>query len=269
MPHVLFALVRSMSGFGRPNLWRYLVWPPLIAGTLWLLAAFWWLGALTDWLVAETPLSWLHRLLSDWHLAWVATVLGFVGAWVVLLGAAYLVAVVIAGVWALPGIVRAVAAADYPDVAMRGKDSVLLSVGVTVKAMAGYLLGWAVTLPIWLIPGMAIVHSFFWLAYLNRATFAYDALAAHASREEWRRLREVHGGRMWFLGLMSAVLAHVPLLGFFAPSLAAMAYVHYGLQALRQERGLPANGPGGYAGPAGPGGAPGTGVAIEGEFRRE
>ena len=184
----------------------------------------------------------MHATLGQWHLAWVAAVLAFFGAWVILLAGASLVAVFIAGVWAMPALVAQLAATDYADVSPRGKDSVFLSLGVTVKAMLLYLLGWTLTLPVWIVPGMAIVHSFFWLAYLNRATFAYDAMAAHASAEEWRQLKSVHGGRLWVLGVIAAVLAHVPLLGFFAPALAAMSFAHYGFEALRAARRGPADG---------------------------
>jgi hypothetical protein len=33
-----------------------------------------------------------------------------------------------------------------------------------------------------------------------------------------------------------ALLAHVPLLGLLAPALAALAFVHYGLESLRRLR---------------------------------
>ena len=242
MPHVLLALVKSFSSFARPSLWRYLVVPPLAACFVWFFSAVMWLGALIDWLIAETPLGWVHATLGEWHLAWIASVLAFFGAWVILLAGAYLVAVIIAGVWAMPALVAQLAATDYADVSPRGRDSLLLSLRVTVKAVLLYLLGWTLTLPVWIIPGMAVVHSFFWLAYLNRATFAYDAIATHASDEEWRRLKVAHGGRLWVLGVIAAVLAHVPLIGFFAPALAAMSFVHYGFDALRAERRGPADG---------------------------
>jgi uncharacterized protein involved in cysteine biosynthesis len=242
MPQVLLALVKSLHSFARPGLWRYLVLPPLVAGVLWLVAAVLWLGALIDWLGAETPLSWLASTLASWHLGWVATVLAFVGAWMILLTGAYLVAVMIAGVWALPAMVAQLAATDYADVTPRGRDSLLLAVGVTARATALYLLGWLLTLPVWIIPGMAVVHSFFWLAYLNRATFAFDALAVHASADEWQRLKTQHGGRFWLLGLIAAGLGHLPLIGLFAPALAAMSFVHYGFEALRAERRGPADG---------------------------
>lgn len=38
------------------------------------------------------------------------------------------------------------------------------------------------------------------------------------------------------LGITLALVAHVPLLGLLAPTLAAIAYVHYCLEALRRAR---------------------------------
>lgn len=38
------------------------------------------------------------------------------------------------------------------------------------------------------------------------------------------------------LGLIMALLAHVPFMGLLAPSLAALAYVHFCLEALRRLR---------------------------------
>ena len=242
MPQVFFALVKSLTSFSRPGLWRYLVLPPLIALLVWIVASALWLGALIDWLTAETPLAWVRATLGDWHLGWIASVLAFVGAWIILLAGAYLIAVIVAGVWALPAMVAHLAATDYADVSPRGRDSIMLSVGVTMKATVFYLAGWLLTLPVWIIPGMAVVHSLFWLTYLNRATFAFDALAVHASTDEWQRLKTIHGRRFWLLGLIAALLAHIPLVGLLAPALAAMSFVHYGFEALRAERRGPADG---------------------------
>ena len=92
------------------------------------------------------------------------------------------------------------------------------------------------TLPLWLIPGMGLVLPIYWLAWLNRRTFAYDALAAHATKEEWKALFEKHRGKLLLLGVLLGLVAHVPLVGLLAPAFGALAYVHYGLEALRRER---------------------------------
>ncbi len=99
-----------------------------------------------------------------------------------------------------------------------------------------FIIGWVVTLPLWLIPGLGLILPFFWMGWLNRRTFAFDALAIHATEEEWRELQRRHALPLLGLGLLMAVLAHVPYMGLLAPSLAALAYVRYCLEALRQLR---------------------------------
>jgi hypothetical protein len=42
---------------------------------------------------------------------------------------------------------------------------------------------------------------------------------------------------MFMLGLTMALLAHVPILGLLVPAVAALSFVHYGLEALRRSRG--------------------------------
>jgi hypothetical protein len=42
---------------------------------------------------------------------------------------------------------------------------------------------------------------------------------------------------MFMLGLTMALLAHVPFIGLLVPALAALSFVHYGLEALRRSRG--------------------------------
>lgn len=251
MPNLLLALVRAFASLTRPGLWIYLLLPAGGATVLWLIAAWCWLLPLTDGLLAATPLAWLHASFSAWHLGWLISGLAFLGAWVVLLSGALLFAIVLSGVWALPALAARVAASDYPDVARRGDDGLWPALRITFGALLRYLLGWALTLPVWLVPGMAVAHSLFWLAWLNRATFAHDALAGHVADHEWPRLKRAHGGPLWVLGLIAALLAHLPIVGLLAPALASLAFTHYGLQALRESR------------------AGGDEGVIDGEFRRE
>ena len=145
-------------------------------------------------------------------------------------------AMLLAAIFIVPLLVNEIGAREYPDVARMGEDSVVASTGNSLIAATGFLVGWIGTLPLWLIPGMALVLPIYWLAWLNRRTFAYDALAAHATRSEWKTLFEKHRGNMLLLGVLLGLLAHVPFVGLLVPAFAALAYVHYGLEALRRER---------------------------------
>ena len=75
------------------------------------------------------------------------------------------------------------------------------------------------------------------MAWLNRRTFAYDALAEHATEAEWQEIFSRHKMSLFMLGLIMAILAHVPILGLLVPALAALSFVHFGLEALRRARG--------------------------------
>ena len=136
----------------------------------------------------------------------------------------------------MPLLLEYLARNDYGDVARLGRDSLTASTWNSVWAALLFILGWLVTLPLWLIPGLWLVLPLFWMAWLNRRTFAYDALSIHASTNEWRELRRDHAGALLMLGVLMALLTHVPVLGLFAPSLAALAYIHYCLEALRRLR---------------------------------
>ena len=99
-----------------------------------------------------------------------------------------------------------------------------------------YVAGWVVTLPLWMIPGLGAILPLFWMGWLNRRTFAYDALSVHASQSEARALRRNRSVPLLVLGFLMAAMAHVPVTGLFAPSLAALAYIHFCLEALRRSR---------------------------------
>lgn len=136
----------------------------------------------------------------------------------------------------MPLLLNELSQSDYPELSRLGSDSLVSSTWNSLWAAVLFIVGWLVTLPLWLVPGLGIVLPLFWMAWLNRRTFAYDALAAHATDDEWRSVRRRHALPLLGLGLVMALLAHVPFVGLLAPSLAALAYVHYYLGALRSLR---------------------------------
>jgi uncharacterized protein involved in cysteine biosynthesis len=59
----------------------------------------------------------------------------------------------------------------------------------------------------------------------------------HATAGEWQEIRTRQKTPLFMLGLTMALLAHIPLVGLLVPALAALSFVHYGLEALRRSRG--------------------------------
>ena len=232
MNELLLALKRSLFSLTSGRIWLYMLIPALLALLLMsALAAF-----ALDWLVAtlleQPPMSWI----STWGALWLAHLLAWLGGWLSILSASYLLAVLLTSLLVMPMLLEHLASRDYSDLARLGQDNLIASTWNSIQAALLFIAGWLLTLPLWLIPGMGLVLPLFWMAWLNRRTFAYDALALHATREEWQRLRPQRGGLLLLLGFLLALLTHVPLIGLFAPSLAALAYIHFCLEALRRLR---------------------------------
>ncbi len=233
MSNILLALMRSVMSLARPRVWIYVLAPAALSLVLWLGLAIWGVGTLVNWLEMQPPMTWL----AGWGAAWLAHALAWVGGWMAVFAVTYLTASLLAATLVMPWLLEHIAARDYPDVARMGADSFVAAAGNSVAATMLFIVGWLVTLPLWLIPGGALVVPLFLMAWLNRRTFAYDALSLHATPEEWRILRRERHGDLFILGLIMAVLAHVPLVGLLVPAFAALAYVHYSLEALRRTRG--------------------------------
>ncbi|MFZ4537625.1 EI24 domain-containing protein [Propionivibrio sp.] len=232
MSEVMLALRRSFVTLGHGRVWLYMLGPAVLALLVMIGLSLFLLEGLIASFVQQPPMSWV----ASWGALWLAKLLAALGGWLLILSASYLIAMVLAAVIVLPLLLNLVAALDYPELARMGSDSIVASTWNSLWAALLFIVGWLVTLPLWLVPGLGLLLPFFWMAWLNRRTFAYDALAVHATDQEWRELRRRQAMPLLALGLVMALLAHVPFMGLLAPSLAALAYVHFCLEALRRMR---------------------------------
>lgn len=232
MSDVLLALVRSLRTLARGRVWLLLLGPAVVALLAWIVLTVFLLDRLMAGFSELPPLTWL----TAWGAVWLAKLFAALGGWLLILAAAYVTAMLLAAIFILPLLLNHVAATDYPELARMGQDSVTASTWNSVSAALLFIVGWLVTLPLWLVPGLGLVLPLFWMAWLNRRTFAYDALAVHATAAEWRALRRQHGLPLLILGITLALLAHIPFVGLLAPTLAALAYIHFLLEALRRMR---------------------------------
>ncbi|MFB0936649.1 MAG: EI24 domain-containing protein [Propionivibrio sp.] len=232
MAEMLLALKRSVSSLGQGKVWLYILGPALVAVLFMVGVSIAFLDYLITSFIEQPPMSWL----ADWGAFWLAKALAALGGWMVILSASYLVAMLLTAVLILPLMLACLSVNDYPDLGKLGKDSVVASTWNSVWAAVLFIIGWLVTLPLWLIPGLGMFLPLFWMAWLNRRTFAYDALAEHATPDEWRELRRQKAMPLLALGFGMAALAHVPFAGLLAPSLAALVYIHFCLEALRRLR---------------------------------
>ena len=229
MSDVFIALRRSLVTLGRGRVWLYMLGPALLALLAMIVLAVFLLQHLITTLIEQPPMSWIVA----WGAFWLAKLLAVLGGWVVILAATYLVAMLLSAIIILPLLLDHLSETDYPDLARMGSDSVVEGAWNSTWSAVLFIVGWLLTLPLWMIPGLGLILPFFWMAWLNRRTFTFDALAVHATEQEWRELRRQKATPLLGLGLVMALLAYVPFVGLLAPSLAALAYVHYCLEALR------------------------------------
>lgn len=233
MADVVLALMRSLASLRQGRIWLYVLAPALFSLVLWVALAFSGLGLLVDWLMSHPPMS----LLVGWGLAWLAMTLAYSGAWMAIFACAYLTASLLAAVFIMPLMLKQLAETEYRDVAPMGQDSFVSATVNSVLATILFIVGWLLTLPLWIIPGLSLILPLLLMAWLNRRTFAYDALSLHATDDEWQTLRREQKTPMFMLGLTMALLAHVPIIGLLVPALVALSFVHFGLEALRRTRG--------------------------------
>lgn len=233
MGDVMLALARTFASLRQGKVWLYVLTPALFSLLLSVGLAVWVLGAVVQQMMEYPPMT----LLVGWGLVWLANILAYLGGWMAIFAIAYLTASLLAAVVILPLILNHLSASEYRDVAAMGKDSFVAAAMNSLVASVVFVLAWVATIPLWLIPGFSLLIPLLLMGWLNRRTFAYDALSMHATESEWQAIRRDQKTPLFMLGLTMALLAHIPVIGLLVPVLAALSFVHYGLEALRRSRG--------------------------------
>lgn len=223
-------VLSAARDLARPAILFEALWPPLIAFLVWsAIAWFVWQPA-TQWIAAELP---------DWQwLAWLGPWLAHAAVFMIFAPLVYFTALFLTGVVALPRMMATIAARDFPDVSRQGTASAAFwgSVANTLVAGMIYVVGWLVTLPLLLIPGMVLVLPLFWSAWLNQRAFRFDALAEHARVDERQKIVSRMRPSLYLAGLIGALVAHIPVLNLFALAFTALLFVRLCLGALRNLR---------------------------------
>ena len=231
---LLEALSRALRDLPRPRILAVLFLPMLAAIVLWstLLWVFWdpwraWLRLLID---GTTVGAWLATHAS-WFLGG-TTVLLVVG---LVLPAMFITAVVLTELIAMPQVV-AVATQSHPRLDRRGQGSTIGSLSNAVAGVIVFVALWILTLPLWLTGVGAVLVPLLNSAYLAQRLFRYDALAEHATREEYRTIITRMRWRLFGLGVILATLYYIPFVNLVAPVLSGLAFTHFCLGALERIR---------------------------------
>jgi CysZ protein len=236
------SLLYAAANVLHPRMLWLMLWPMLIA------LAIWGSVALALWAhLALRVAQWLQQGL-DYALAWTHLDLGaaaLVAANVLLfllfVPLVYLTALFILSLFGMQQMVNYVASRAYPALERRRGGGVAGTGWNSFVALFGLLVLALLSVPFWLFPPLWPVIPLLILAWVNQRLLRYDALAEHADPQEMKRIFAKRRGALYVMGLLLALVAYVPLLGFFAPVLFGLAFIHYLLAALAEERGYRAD----------------------------
>jgi len=236
MENLFQALGNAFLSLFHPKILGLTLLPVLLAFVFWGSLSWWfwqdWVIAVGH-LLAQTQLDeYLLRHEIHWLAASVTTVLLILLLFPVVLVTALLVTSVLA----MPVMVKYVGARNYSRLEQKHGGTVLGSLWNAIVATAIFILLWLVTLPFWLFGLPAVVLPVLLSAYLSQRLFRYDALAEHASLDEFERVLERAGIRLYVLGAILALIQFVPVLNLFSPVYIGLAYIHFCLGELQQLR---------------------------------
>lgn len=231
------SLLYAAGNVLHPRMLWLMLWPMLVALALWGSAA------LVLWTKLALRLAaWLERGL-DWALSWAhldlqavslvaANVLLFLG----FVPLVYLTALFILSMFGMQKMVEHVASRLFPDLERRHGGGVAGTGWNGLVAFFGMLGLGLLSIPFWVFPPLWPAIPVVIFGWVNQRLLRYDALAEHADAQEMAALFRTRRGPLYALGALLALAAYVPILGFFAPVLFGLAFIHYLLSALAAER---------------------------------
>jgi CysZ protein len=235
MTLVFDAFSRAFRDLFRFQVLWIVVWPVLAASLLWLILGVTFWSSFSGWIASGLTAIGIQTWLEGVEPRWIAYGIQGVAHLILFVPLVFVTALVITALFAMPALVHLVANRDYPQLKRENGGGIAGSLLNALLAIGIFIAIWLVTLPLWLI-GVGAVIPFVAVAYLNQRLFRYDALAEHASREEMRALFSVHRPSLWGLGLLTGLVQFIPFLNLFAPVLAALAFIHFGLARLAELR---------------------------------
>lgn len=232
---LLYALVNVLH----PRMLWLMLWPMLVSLVLWGSAALvlWsrlaldlaaWLEGGLDW-----ALSWAHVELHAVSLV-AANVLLFLG----FVPLVYVTALFILSLFGMQKMVDHVASRSFPGLERRHGGGAAGTGWNGLVALLGLVSLGVLSIPFWFFPPLWPVIPIVVFGWVNQRLLRYDALAEHADARERARLFRGRRGGLYALGALLALTAYVPILGFFAPVLFGLAFIHYLLSALAAQRGM-------------------------------
>jgi hypothetical protein len=230
------ALLYGLANLLHPRMLWLMVWPMLVALAAWgaLAVAFWPRLAAA---LAGLLQRWLSFASLDLGAA--TSIAAHVVLALLIIPLIWLTALFILGAFGMQKMVDHVAQRSFPQLERKHGASVAGSLWNGAAALGGMVLLFVLTLPLWILPPLWPLIPLAVFTWANQKLLRYDALGEHADREEMARIFRARRGALLALGLMLALVAYVPFVGFVAPVVFGLAFIRYLLGALQELRGAP------------------------------
>ena len=188
--------------------------PLLVAGVVTLGVGYlYWESALASvratlehWSLVNSMLEWISSMLGQGFRTGIAALI------VIALSIPVVVAftLVLVGLWITPAIVTLVARRRFGTLERRHGGSWWLGVAASFAYTIGALLMVMVTLPFWLVPGLALVLPPLIWGWLTAKVMGFDSLAEHASQSEREAILRAHRWPLLIMGIVCGFLCGVP-----------------------------------------------------------
>lgn len=209
-----------------------------LLGAIVLLWAFWaplneWLtSASADWGVVNTVDGWLLAI----GLFSIKLYLIPVLAAGILLPMSGILGLVIAAVFIMPIVLGHLDRHNYPGLRRNGRNATVLSAWNAAWVGGLFVVGWLVTMPLWLFPPFAVLLPIFWWSFAITRMLRVDAIVEHAGVDERRHIWKRHNRQWWLIGFCLALINLLPPAWLIMPVFSSLVFAHFGLEALRQHR---------------------------------
>lgn len=237
----IVALGRGVVSQFHPRMIALLVVPLVVAVAVWGASAWYFWAPVTGWLrntwfTGDGLIARGYAWVSQYGLAgldqWVPNLFGLL----LIVPVAIATALALVAIVAMPAVIRFLGKRDYADVERRGSFGVVPSLGNVLKSIGIFIPGYLLTIPLWLIPPLALIIPWLWWGWLTSRLMRFDSSIEHASVDERERLMRRDRSSYMVLGLACAALNYIPPLFLIAPVLSALVFAHYSLARLREMR---------------------------------
>lgn len=237
MNEISKSLIRAFASLLHPRMLLLMIWPVVASIVLWGALAFLFWSQAAAWMQLQLGQSAAYEwTISIWPLTFLAAHFAWVLLPILFIPLVLVTSVLIIGVFAMPMMVAHVAERSYPDLERMRGGTFAGSLWNSIAALLMLAVLSGLSVPLWFFPPLWPLLPLLLFAYFNQRVFRYDAWAEHASAWEMDTLIRRHRNELLLLGILLALLGHVPLLGFFAPVYAGLVFIHYGLARLAQLR---------------------------------